>query len=359
MLKPKMSAFFILALLLQTSCSAATPTASPAIPAATLPAATLTVPAPATPAITPVKVNVCYSALTGTQSVTWYAYENGLFAKYGLDVNLVYVGAGSKTIAAIISGNMDICQMSGSSVVSAVAAGQDVVLFAGFINTIPGLIMAQPGITTPGDLKGKIIADDTPGTQADTGLRLALQQMGLDPDKDVTLLSIGGESERRAAMEAKQADATIVQPPLTYFMRQNGYVTLFDLGASGIPYQGTGLATTRKYIADHRAVVVAFAQAVTEAIQLMKNDPQGSKAVMAKYLQLDPVADAASLEEAYAVVIQEVLNYPPFTTHAGIQTEIDVLAVNNPDVAGLTPAQVVDDSIIQGLVDGGFINSLH
>jgi ABC-type nitrate/sulfonate/bicarbonate transport system substrate-binding protein len=254
---------------------------------------------------------------------------------------------------------MDICQVSGSSVVSAVAAKQDVVMIAGMINTIPGLIMAQPDIKTSVDLKGKKFGNDQPGTQTDTGLRLAMQQMGLDPAKDAVFLSIGGEPERVAAMDAKQVDVTLILPPTTYQMRQKGYSVVFDLGKSKAPYQGTGLATTRQYIKNNRPVVVAFTKAIVEAIHRMKNDPQGTKAVMAKYLQLDPTKDAASLDEAYSLIVLGTVGDTPFTTHPGIQTEIDVLASTNPDAANLTPGQVVDDSIMQGLVDSGFIKSLR
>ncbi|HEY5158068.1 MAG TPA: ABC transporter substrate-binding protein [Anaerolineales bacterium] len=306
-----------------------------------------------------IPVNVCYSALAGTQVVTWYAYENGLFEKYGLKVNLVSIGGGSKSVTALISGDMDICQVSGSSVVSAVIAGQDVVMFAGLINTIPGLIMAQPDLKTPASLKGKTFANDQPGTQTDTGIRLALQQMGLDPEKDAVFLSIGGEPERVAAMDAKQVDATLILPPLTYQMRLKGYSVVYNLGTSGVAYQGTGLATTRHYIQNNRPAVVAFAKAIVEAIHLMKNDPQGTKAVMAKYLQLDPTGDAASLDEAYSLIVLGTVGDIPFPTHPGIQTEIDVLASTNSNAVNITPDQVVDDSILQELVDSGFINSLR
>jgi hypothetical protein len=91
----------------------------------------------------------------------------------------------------------------------------------------------------------------------------------------------------------------------------------------------------------------------------MKNDPQGTKAVMAKYLQLDPAKDVASLDEAYSLIVLGTVGDIPFTTHSGIQTEIDVLASTNSNAANLTPDQVVDDSIMQGLVDSGFVKSLH
>jgi NitT/TauT family transport system substrate-binding protein len=328
--------FLTIVLLSQAACSSSVPNT----PAALIP------------------VNVCFSAVAGTQVVTWYAYENGLFEKYGLKINLVSIGGGSKSVTALISGDMDICQVAGSSVVSAVIAKQDVVMFAGLINTIPGLIMAQPGIMSPADLKGKTFGDDQPGTQTDTGTRLALQQMGLDPEKDAVFLNIGGEPERVAAMYARQVDATLILPPTTYLMRQKGYSVIYDLSKNKVPYQGTGLATTRHYIQDHRSVVIAFAKTIVEAIHRMKNDPQGTKTVMAKYMQLDPTKDAASLNEAYSLIVLGTVGDMPLPTRAGIQTEIDVLASTNANAITLTPDQVVDDSILQELVDSGFTKSL-
>ena len=306
-----------------------------------------------------IPVNVCYSATAGTQVVTWFAFENGLFEKYGLKVNLLYIDGGSKAVTSLISGDMDICQVSGSSVVSAVAAGQDVVIFAGLINTIPGLLMAQPGINTAAGVKGKKLGVTQPGSQTDVGTQLALQLMGLDPQKDVVLLSIGDEPERMAAMDVKQIDASLIMPPMTYKMRQKGYVTIFDLGAAGVPYQGNGLVTTRKYISENRSTVIAFAKAIVDAIHLMKSDPNGTKTVLAKYLQLDLTADAGSLDEAYTAIVQKILQDVPEPTLPGIQTEINVLAPTNPNAANLTPDMIVDKSIIQELVNTGFISSLH
>ncbi len=78
--------------------------------------------------VTLAPVNVCYSALSGTQAVTWYAYEKGLFEKYGLQVNLVSMSGGSEAVTSLVSGDMDICQVAAPSVVNAVAAQQDVVI---------------------------------------------------------------------------------------------------------------------------------------------------------------------------------------------------------------------------------------
>ena len=306
-------------------------------------------------ALTP--VNVCYSAIAGTQAVTWYAYEKGLFEKYGLQVNLVSISGGSKAATTLVSGDMDICQVAAPSVVNAVAAKQDLVIIAGLINTVPGSLMTQPEIKNVDMLRGKIIGIDQ-GSSTEAITRLALQSLNIDPDHDVVLLNIGGEPERAAALEARKIDATVIIPPLTVEMRNKGYVDVFNIGAAKIPYQGTAIATTRHFLAKNRLVVTDFMKAILEAIIRMKEDPDGTKAIIAKYMSLDPIKDAASLKETYDTIVTGTLEDIPYPTLEGLQVVIDIAAPGNPDVAAINPADVVDVSILDDLKTSGFISSL-
>jgi NitT/TauT family transport system substrate-binding protein len=302
-------------------------------------------------------VNVCYSALAGTQTTVWYAYEKGLFEKYGLQVNLVSISGGSAATTTLISGDMDICQVAGPSVVNAVAAHKDVVLIAGLINTVPGSLMAQPEITSTALLQGKIIGADL-GSATEAITRIALQNLKIDPDRDVVLLNVTGEPARAAALQARKIDATFINPPLTVILREKGYVDLYNAGAAKIPYQGAGIATTRGYLAGHRTIVTDFMKAILEAIVRIKSDPEGSKAVVAKYMSLDTVKDAAALEETYTAILMGTLEDIPYPTLAGLQTEIDLAAKDNPDVALVKPLDIVDTSILDELKKSGFISAL-
>jgi len=69
-------------------------------------------------------------------------------------------------------------------------------------------------------------------------------------------------------------------------------------------------------------------------------------AVMAKYLDLDPVADSALLSAAYDDLIPPYLQAIPYPTEAGIQTLLDEALQNNPSASRLTPADLVDRSVI-------------
>ncbi len=169
------------------------------------------------------------------------------------------------------------------------------------------------------------------------------------------LLNIGGQPERMAAMEARKVDATFITPPLTIEMREKGYVELFNVTAAKIPYQGTGIATSRKYLKAHRTVVTNFMKAILEAILRIKADSEGSKAVLAKYMSLDPVTDADALQETYTAILQGTLENIPYPSMQGIQAVIDVAVKGgNSDAALIKPQDIVDTSILDELKQSGF-----
>jgi NitT/TauT family transport system substrate-binding protein len=315
-------------------------------------------PSTAAPTQALLPVNVCYSALSGTQSVVWYAYENQLFIKYGLDVNLTYISSGTKAVTAMIAGSVDVCQVAGSAVVNAVAAGQEVVIFAGLYNVFPASLMVTSDITAAQDLKGKALAITSPGSSVDVGTRMALSQLGLSPDSDVALVALGDELPRLSAMEAGQVAGTVLVSPDTLTARNKGFVELVDLAAADIPFQHTSLATTHEYLQSHSTEVTGFTKAILEAIARMKKDPDGTKAVMAKYLLYDPSKDAAALADAYNTLVLKDLADVPFPTLPGIQTIIDYQAPSNPSLNLISPDQVVDDSILNELQQSGFIAQL-
>ncbi len=323
--------------------SACAPQSSAAPAATSLPSGELT------------PLNVCYSAPTTTQSVPWYALEKGIFAKYGLKVNLIRVQGSSEAITTLISGDAAICEAAGNGAISAVAAGKDVVLIASIANTYPAVLVAQPFIKTVADLKGKSVGTGLASSASDLGTRLALEKMGLDPDKDVVLVPIGEEPARYAALEAGRIDAALASAPYLHVVLAKGMVPLFDFSKVNVPYAHTSIVTSHKFLQSNRTAALAFMKAIIESIHLMKQDPDGSKAVLAKYLGMDPSANAADLEDAYQNVVLPYFQDVPNPSPDGLQTLIDLSAPSNPAAAKVTPAQLVDTSILKELEDSGFI----
>ena len=350
-----------LVVLVVSACgSAAAPAAaspSPLGSSTNQPATLLSSTSVSSPAL--VAVHVCYSGTSGAHVATWYALEKGLFKKYGLAVDLTSIDSGTKAMTALLAGSVQICQIGAASVVNAVVAGQDAVLIAGFFDTYPAFLMVKTQIKTMQDLKGKALAISSPGSATDAGTRLLLKTYGLVPDRDVALVAIGDEGARIAAMDAGQVSGSLVVAPFNQIARQKGYTELVDMAKLGIPYEYIGIATSRKYIQANRTVVINFMKAILESIATAKKDPDGAKAVLAKYLLLDPVKDAAELEDTYQSMVVNNLKSIPDPSMPGIQTLLVNLQDSNPSAAQVKPEQVVDLTILKDLQASGFISNLE
>ena len=318
------------------------------------------------PSVIPVKTNdefekvkVCYSVNTTVSLPLWYAYEQRLFQKYGLEVDILSAGSGTSAATAMIAGEFPICQLAGSAVINAAVAGEDLVYIAEYFNVYLFSLMVSPEITKAEDLKGKALAITQPGAANDTAIRAALKHMGLKPDIDVAILSIGDEPERLAAMEAGQVAGALFTPPTTLRVREKGYWQLLDLSTIKEPYTRQGIATTREYLRSRRGTVVAFMKAINEAIALMKKDSQGTKSILAKYLALDENTDSALLEAAYQEIIIAYLREKPYPTLESIETGLAEIEALNPDAANIEPEQVMDETIIRELDEAGFFDNLN
>ncbi len=306
------------------------------------------------------RVNVCYTTTAATQVLSWYAQQNGIFAHYGLDVNLVLInGGGAKMVAAMLAGDVDFCQTGGGAIVNAAVAGAEVVLVAGLFNTQLYSLMVQSTIQEAADLKGKILAIGSVGASSDLMTRLALQRLNLQPDQDVTLLSVGQQQERLALMASGQVAGTLVIIPETIKAKAMGYNELLDLSTLNIPQTSSTLASTKSYLAANPATATAFMQAILTAIAQMKQDEAGTKKALADFLDLDSVADASLLDTSYRVIIQQHLAAIPYVPDAAIQADLDLLVQENPAAANFQPADFVDMRILHELEATGFIGTLY
>src|SRR5712692_7985043 len=101
-------------------------------------------------------LTVSYPSISGAQAVLWVAKENGIFSKNGLDVDLVYIAGGPRSMAALLSGQLQVIGTGGNSLVAANLNGaKDAVLIATTYNTLVFSLMTRATLKEPKDLKGK------------------------------------------------------------------------------------------------------------------------------------------------------------------------------------------------------------
>ena len=161
------------------------------------------------------KLTIAFSSVSANMAPLWITQERGFFRKYGLDVQLVFIESGSTTVQSLISKEVAFAQMAGAGVLQSRLRGSDVVLIAGFLNTMDYQLMVDKNITRPDHLKGKTMAVSRFGSSSDFATRYALDKFGLVPDKDVTILEIGSQPARFAALESGKIQAAMVAIPLT------------------------------------------------------------------------------------------------------------------------------------------------
>ncbi len=335
------------------ACAPSTPpTLAPATQAPTTP---LPVPTNQPTPAPLVKLRSAFSQLNPDAAPIWIAKDTGIFEKNGLDVEVLFIDGGTKHAQALISRDVSIGVTSAAPVVSADAAGADLVLIAGLVNHPNYDFIVRPEIKTPADLKGKKVAVSGLSGSSYTAVRIALRDVfKFDPDKDVAIVTIGNDTERIAAMLAGQIDATVVTPDLSPKVKKDGLAVLDSLWGRDIPYQHTAVGTSKAFLKDNSQAAVNYVKSLIQAIGYFRDPANKANVIkiMSKYLKLD---DADVLEGAYARMGQKVFSCAPYITLDGVKT---VIGESKEAVQkGLTPEQVSDNSIIKSLDDSGFIKA--
>jgi NitT/TauT family transport system substrate-binding protein len=304
------------------------------------------------------RLNVGYSAISADQLPAWVAKDTGIFAKYGLDVQLIYFTGGSTAILALVSGDVPITQVSGPGLVSSVLGGSDAVFVAGGIISLNYVLMGKPGVKTIEQLKGGTLAISRFGSATDSIARFALKKVGLSVGKDVTLIQVGSGPERLSALQTGRVTAAVINPPSSFIAEKRGLAVIADVAQMGLVFQHTGAATTKRFIREHNDVVRRYVTAHVEAVHKMWTDKEATVRALGKYMGSG--LDREILERSRDDVMHETL-YPKkqYPSLEGLKTVIDDLAERDPRAKSVKPEQFVDMSFIRELDQSGFIDGLY
>jgi len=265
-------------------------------------------------------------------------------------VELVAVDGGSRTMATLISGDVKIAQLGGSECMSAQVGGADLVITAVLAPVYPYHFMAAAGIKTPADLKGKKIGISSPGGSADIATRKVLAAFNLDPDKDVTLVSLGSHEQRTAALLAGSIQAAVDDPPNLAKLRDAGYHSLYDLAGQKLAAANTTIVAQKAWVAANKAAMQRYVDSIVTSVARMKKDRAGTIDVMKKYF--GATADRG-YDEAYDFYLNEVTPALPFPKPELFADAQATLSRTNPKVKDLDVKTMLDASFVQSAADRG------
>lgn len=300
------------------------------------------------------RITLAWSARSGVMAPIWVAQEAGIYKKYGLDDQLVFIESGSLAAAALMGKSADVAFVAGSSPVLAAAEGTDIVMFFSVFRGLPFQFYVESTFKTDQDLRGKKIAVARFGSISDFATRLALREMGIGP-KEVNLLQVGSTGARAAALEAGAVYGTLASPPANLVLKKLGYRMIYNLMTSKVPFQFTGATALRSRINQDPDLFARVVKALSDAIYVFKTQKELSQTVMAKYLRL---RDRGAIEEGYEFYSKNMPEIP-YVDPEGFRTIIHDLAKQNPKVQAVDPARIVDNRFVNELEKKGFFRALY
>jgi len=302
-----------------------------------------------------VPLKVAYDGYSMTALPLIYAQKKGLFAKYGLDVQVVYIESGTTLTQAIVSGSVPIGQNGYTSAIAAQLQGADIAVVSGISNKLPFQLVVRKGITNAAGLKGKKIAVSRFGTSSDTATTYALRALGLSR-KDVVVLQLGGEATRNSAMLSGQIDGAMEQYPRTGELQSKGFSVLVDDTKVAGDYPNSGYVANRAFIKAHPDLVKKFLMGLADGVHQFGQDRAGGIALMADFLK---APRGPWLDQTYDVYTKQVYPELPRPSLIGIDRVLHDLVPVVPRAASARPAQFVDTTALDQMQKEGFFAKLQ
>ena len=300
------------------------------------------------------KIRVGYGSLSTSYAAIWVAGEARLFQKNGIDAEVLYLES-ALVRTALLTGDIAMGGMSGTTMAAPRLQGGDPILIASFSNSLQYRLVVRPDIRTVADLKGKRVGVAGFGLGAHRGAQIMLAKLGLNPDTDVTMLQIGGDPTRLAALLSGTIDASVFNPPLHKRATEAGMRVLANIEDMGFSVQASALVTTDRFTKKNYDLTRRAVRSIIESIHLIKTNPEITKRSIRKYLRFK---DDRDTEEAYQIM-RDTLARKPYPTVEGVKTVLEELSPKLPAAKTAQPRDFMDTRFIDELDRSGYIDRLY
>jgi NitT/TauT family transport system substrate-binding protein len=282
------------------------------------------------------------------------AQEKGFFKKRGLDAKLVFLESDPRGAQALVAGAVDVLAGGEGSSLNAIANGADITFIGSILGKLTGSMVTRADLPDPQQLKGAKWAISSFGAESELAAKKALAHYGLTAGRDVTLVPIGNQALRFAALESGAVAATTLLPPVLGKAmgdaRFKVWVNLPDI----VPDYLSGVwVVQRKTLKDRRDMIRRFLQAAAEGTHHYRTHKEDSIPVIQKWLKVDDPAVARAAYDYYAPITSVDLQIS--------EKSLAVLFENFPEAQkkGLTVSDVTDLSLINDLAKEGFFGKLR
>jgi NitT/TauT family transport system substrate-binding protein len=282
----------------------------------------------------------------------WMARDAGLFRTRGLNVEIVTTDGGSRGLAMVGQGRLEVMTVGLSGTIDANTKGGDYRLIASGANTMSFRFFGSRGVTAD-SLRGKIIGVSAFGSESDVAATMALRELGLTR-QDVNVVESGGTLDRLEALRAGRIAATALNEPADSEASRSRLPLLVDLKAN-LPWIFTALVVDRRYIETNRATLLNFLRAYGEGIHFALFDEARAKRVLAsEFPQFSPEIVQITYDDFKARVPRDATPSP-----AGIATMLREFPRFGIAIKSANAADYVDPSLIEELRREGFFAAMQ
>ena len=304
-------------------------------------------------------VLIAYGGFNETMAPMWVGVERGLFKKYGADAHVLQTRSGPIMMATLASGGVPMVWAAPSSALNSSASGMKLGCFAAGNNRLPRELIVRKGIDSLDDLRGKTFGVQSIGGGAWLSTMVALDALGLDPDKyKLNVRVIGDTGTQTQALVSGNIDAAILPYSYADIAKRAGARSLADAGALKIVYQATVLCALKDSNIVTPEMTIGLTKGLIESLIYIL-EPANKREVVAtlkRNLRLGKDEDA---EAAYRVAQLQMPNVEVGLNLDSWKTVRRLVARINPKVQEIDLDQVIVSSVMQNLEASGFMAEMR
>ncbi len=308
----------------------------------------------AKPGERPITLRMATCAVSGGFVHLYAALDYGLFAKYGLRVEHIYIRGSDISMAAVATDELQALFCAADATIPGMATGAEAKLVAAPLVGLPYVLVARKDIKRPDDLKGKTIGVTRPGELSARLSRAVLKKFNLTTN-EVTIRPIGGsQSERYQAMVADIVQAIVVPPPLDVRAKHDGFNEVYRLIDLDLPFIYSSVHVNNKLLRERPEAVQRLVAAFAESVQFVEKNPEKAKASIGKALRLK---DQEALQVSYNTYAKEIVNRWLTIPGKAVADAFEVARENGTKVRK-KPEEIYDNSFALNLEKSGFLKEL-
>ena len=299
-------------------------------------------------------LRVATSAVTGGFVHFYSGLDYGIFEKYGLKCEHIYIRGQSAALAALANDQVQFNYGAADGSLPGLAAGVEAKFVASPLVKLPYVMVARREIRRPEDLKGKSIGVTRPGDLSARLSRQVIRKFGLTAD-DVTIRPIGGsQTERYQAMVANVVQAILVTPPLDARAKSDGFNVIYRLVDLEIPFIYSSLITNYRMLRERPETVQRMVAALAETVYFVEKNPEKAKAAIAKAMR---VKDEEALQSSYNVYAKEIVDRTMIVSGKSVSEAVEI-ARETGTIVRRKPEELYDNSFVTNLEKSGFLKEL-